>query len=50
VNGKAAGGSGIVVQFIKAGSLLLVGRLASLFKRVWKEETVPNDRRSGVMK
>jgi hypothetical protein len=49
VNGKAAGESGIVAEFLKAGTPLLVGRLESLFKRVWEEETVPNDWRSGVV-
>jgi hypothetical protein len=34
VNGKAAGESGIVAEFLKAGTPLLVGRLKSFFKRV----------------
>jgi hypothetical protein len=41
VNGKAAGESGIVAEFLKAGTRLLVGRLESFFKRVWEEDSVP---------
>jgi hypothetical protein len=35
--------SGIVAEFVKAGTPLLVGRLESLFKRAWKEGTVWKD-------
>jgi hypothetical protein len=49
VNGKAAGESGIVAEFLKAGTPLLVGRLESFFKRVWEEEIVPKDWLSGVV-
>jgi hypothetical protein len=44
VNGKTAG-----AEFLKVGFLLLVGRLESLFKRVWEEEIASKDWRSGVV-
>jgi hypothetical protein len=34
VNGKAVGESGIVVEFLKAGTPLSLGRLEILFTRV----------------
>jgi hypothetical protein len=49
MNGKAAGESGIVAEFLKAGILLLVGRLESLFERVWEKEILLKDWLSGVV-
>ena len=49
MNGKATGESGIVAELLKAGCQYLVDRLGSLFRRVWEEETVPGDWRSGVV-
>ena len=47
--GKAAGGSGVAAEMVKAGGDVVVERLHSLFKKVWLSEVIPEDWQCGVV-
>ena len=48
-NGKAAGGSGIVAEMMKAGGEVVEDRLWRLFRKIWVEVEVPKDWECGVV-
>ncbi len=47
--GRAAGGSGLSVEMLRAGGAMVAGKLAELFGRVWAEGTLPVEWRSSVI-
>ncbi len=46
---KAAGASEIVGEMLKAGNDQVVKKLTQFIKRVWREETIPEDRKGGIV-
>ena len=46
-NGKAAGASGIVGEMLKAGKDQVIKQITQFLKRVWREETIPEDWKGG---
>jgi len=48
-NGKAAGTSGIVGEMLKAGNTRLERWLVEFFRRIWREEKIPEDWKGGIV-